>query len=151
MRISLRKTVRRAASRKRKGQALVESALMLAMIISLLVSAFDFGQIFFIHQSLVERARITARYASMNYENADGAKNYFLYGTPQQPGAYTSRFLSVSPEMLSVTRFDADSNRDRMEVKVHDYPYQFFTPFLASAYTGKAITATAPTEARNGW
>lgn len=147
----IRSTAKHKDKRKRRGQALVESALVLMVVLMMLAGTFDLAQVFFVHQSLAERARKTARYASMNYEAPQEAENYFLYGTPNAPGIYASTFLSVEPSMVDVTRLNSDTNSDRMEVKVHDYPYSFVTPFLSGAYTGKSILATAPTESRNGW
>jgi len=143
--------MRRTSNRRRKGQALVESALTLTVIMMMLVGAFDLGQVFFVHQSLVERARFTARYASTNYSDTTAVTNYFLYGAPQAQPGITTGFLNVTSSMVAVTRYDANTNNDRMEVKVHDYPYTFIMPYLAGVYTGKPIVATAPTESRDGW
>ena len=140
-------------NRKRKGQAMVESTFVLLAAIMMLVGTFDLAQIFFVHQSLVERTRLTSRYAASNYSDPNTATNYFLYGTPTapQPGITVSTFLGVQPSMVSVVRHDANTNDDRMQVTVHDYPYQFVMPYLAGVYTGKPIMATAPTETRDGW
>jgi Tfp pilus assembly protein PilV len=137
--------------RKQRGQAMIESVLTLMIIVMLMIGALDLAQVFFIHQSLAERTRLTARYASLNYNAPDGVRNYFLYGRPDPPDAYQATFLSVQPSMVSVTRLDADTNSDRMEVKVHDYPYRFVTPYISGAYTGKPIIATAMSETRSGW
>ena len=148
----MKKNIKRIArARKRKGQAMLESAMVLTAAIMLLVGTFDLGQIFFLHNSLVERTRLTARYAASNYGDTTAVTNYFLYGSPTQTPGITSTFMQVAPSMVSVTRYDANTNNDRMEVKVHDYPYQFITPYLSGIYTGKPIVATAPTETRDGW
>jgi uncharacterized membrane protein len=138
-------------NRKRKGQAMVESTFVLLAAIMMLVGTFDLAQIFFVHQSLVERTRLTSRYAASNYSDPNTATNYFLYGTATQPGISTATFLGVQPSMVSVVRYDANTNNDRMQVSVRDYNYQFIMPYMAGIYTGKPIVATAPTETRDGW
>ena len=54
------------AAPSRRGQALVETALMLPLILILLMGAIDFGRLFFSWVSLHQAARIAANHASID-------------------------------------------------------------------------------------
>lgn len=56
----------RPGRRSRRGQAMVETALMLPLLLILLLGAIDFGRLFFSWVSLHQAARIAANHASID-------------------------------------------------------------------------------------
>ena len=142
-----------ARNRRQKGQAMVESALVLLVVLAMLIGVLDFGQVVFIHQALSERVRNAARWGAINYNDPVGAKNMVLYGqstVPTDPsregGTASNPYLGLSPSMITVTRQDNDTNEDRVVVKIVNYPFRFFSPWIAGQYNARTITATAPVE-----
>jgi len=136
---------------RRRGQSLVEAALVLVVALVTIVGALDFGQVMFIHQSLVERVRAGARYAALNSGNLDAARNLVVYGSPRAPeqdgdSQPPAGFLGLSTSMVSVTRQGANTSDDRVVVRIEGYPFRFFSPFIGGVYTAKPIVATAPVE-----
>ena len=73
--------------RRQRGSVLVESSLTLLAFVSLFVATLDLAQILYIHQSLVERARVAARTAAVNCCNVDSVRNTILYGSSATPAA----------------------------------------------------------------
>src|SRR5438132_12598398 len=55
--------------KRRRGQALVESALVLISFVAMLIGALDFSQILFFHQSLGERVRSGVRWGAVHAFN----------------------------------------------------------------------------------
>ncbi len=56
-------THRTSRKRRTRGSTMVESALVMLAFTMLLVAIFDVSQFLFMHQSLVERVRVAARWA----------------------------------------------------------------------------------------
>src|SRR5579872_6979557 len=66
-----------------RGQAMVESALVLIVTMGLILGTCDFGQFLYLHQSLTERARAAARYGAVNSYTWPGTdiQNMAVYNT----------------------------------------------------------------------
>jgi Flp pilus assembly protein TadG len=132
--------------RSRRGQTLVESALVALVFLVTLIGIFDLGQIFFIHQTFVERVRNAARYAVVNTYDATAFKNMVLYSQPTVPTGRTSGIFGLTADMVTVTRAGAGTNDDRIVVSVTNYPYRFFSPLIAGVFQGRAILVSLPSE-----
>src|SRR2546428_4454592 len=69
--------------KKQSGQAMLESALILLVFLVVLLGIVDFGQFFYFHQSLTDRARAGARYGSVHAcsdtATCPEAVNYAIY------------------------------------------------------------------------
>ncbi len=133
----------------RRGQALLESALVTFVFIVLLVGVLDVGQFLFVHQTLVERGRNALRYGVVRPFDASAIRNLVLYNQPSAPpgGQGVPGIFGLTPAMVSVTRRDATFNEDRVVVTISDYPFRFFTPLIAGLARGKPITVSLPYEA----
>jgi hypothetical protein len=136
-------------SRQRRGQALLESALVTLVFIVLLVGVMDIGQFLFVHQTLVERGRNALRYGVVRPFDAAAIRNMVLYNQPSAPpgGQSAPGIFGLTPSMVSVTRQDATFNEDRVILTISGYPFRFFTPFIAGLARGKPITVSLPYEA----
>jgi Flp pilus assembly protein TadG len=125
--------------KRERGSALVESALVLLVFVVVLVGVMDFGQFLFVHQTLVETCRKAARYGVVNPYNEEQIRNIVLYDAPQAPANGQARF-GLEASMVNVTRLDAGTNEDRVQVAITNYPFEFFTPFIARSVRGLPIT-----------
>src|SRR5438128_11868366 len=113
--------------RKRdRGNALVESALVLIVFLSMVISIFDFGQVLFLHQSITERVREALRYGIVNMFDATAIQNYVIYGQPSPPPDAPANY-SLTAAMVSVQRADAGTPEDRVVITVSNYPYLFLS------------------------
>jgi len=123
----------------RRGQALVESALVTGVFLTLLIGVLDVGQVLFVHQTLVERTRNALRYGAVRPFDADAIRNMFPEGSEEG-------LFGLLPSMVQVSREDAGTSADRIVIRVTKYPFRFYTPLIAGAYEGKPIIASIPYE-----
>ena len=73
-------------NRKRRGQTLVESALVLFVFLTLLIGTLDVGQVLFVHQTLVERTRAALRWGAVRPYDDQAIRSMVLYNSPTIPG-----------------------------------------------------------------
>jgi hypothetical protein len=132
--------------RKQRGSALVESAFVLTTVIFMMISIMDFAQFLFIHQSLVEAGRRATRYGVANPYDEQGIRNIVLYDSVIVPTGGQPRF-GLESSMVDVSRFDAGTTSDRIQVKIVNYRFQVYTPLIAGTLQGLPITTTLPYEA----
>ena len=137
--------------RRRDGQALVESTLILLLFITTLVGIMDVSQLLFTHQSLVERVRMGLRWGSVQQWDGTGEKiqNMVLYRTQTAPpGVEPQGFLGLKRVNVKVVRTAGtvdNPNDERLSVAIVDYNYRFFTPFVAKTFQNNyAILESAP-------
>jgi hypothetical protein len=130
-----------------RGQAIVEGALVLLLFAGILIGILDLAQMLFVHQAFEERARNAVRYAAVRTFDADAAKNMVLYNQPTAPVGQ-SGYLGLTSSMVQVTRQGAAStNDDRIVLTISNYPYEFFSFYIAGRATGKPIQVSIPFEA----
>jgi Flp pilus assembly protein TadG len=130
--------------RKQRGSALTELALIFVVVLSMLIGALDFGQFLYIHQSLTERAREGVRYGvTTSPVDTTGVQNMVLYGQATQPTGAAGTF-GLTSAMVIVSTPDAGTDDYRVSVKVTNYPYTIFSPWIAGSYTGPDILAELP-------
>jgi hypothetical protein len=140
-------------SRKRRGQALVESALTLMVFLMTLIGALDFCQLLFTHQMLVERTRSGLRWGMIHAwdGSGDSIANMVLYN--QSTAKTTTGFLGLTRANVQVTFSPGpvgDPNESRLRISIVNYQYRFFTPFLARSFTNNtAVVESAPFMYRN--
>jgi len=133
---------------RQKGQALVESALVVLIFLCMLISTFDFAQVLFVHNSLVNRVRISLRWAAMNPYDEISVKNMVRYSQATQPQG-AQAYLGLTESQINVTRFDTGTATERIQIAIVNHPYHFFTPLMARVFTNDlAVVATLPTEYR---
>jgi Flp pilus assembly protein TadG len=137
----MRRTINR-----RRGQALVESALTLMIFLVTLIGIFDFGHLLYLHQALTNQIRHAARYGAVNFTDMTAIKNVVLYDQPATPADTRPGFLNLTPAMVSVTRENEGTSADRIVITITDYPFQLFSPWMARIQKMAKITAIAPVE-----
>jgi Flp pilus assembly protein TadG len=138
----------RRRRKDRSGQSAIEAALVMVVFLVTVIGILDIGQVLFIHQGLVERARNGARYGIVNSYDETQIRNVVLYNQPTAPDNGSSGFLGLTASMVSVQRGGTPgASDDRVTVTISNYPYQFFTPLLAGSFTARPIIASLPMEA----
>ncbi len=85
-----------------RGQSLVESALILAAFMGLLLGMASIGQLLFVRQTLADRARVAARWGALESYDAAAIRRLVLFGTatpaPGQPA-----FFGLTPSAVEVS------------------------------------------------
>jgi Flp pilus assembly protein TadG len=139
--------------KKQSGQAMLESAMILLVFLVVLLAIVDFGQFFYFHQSLTDRARAGARYGSVHAcsdtATCPEAVNYTIYNDPTNTGSallpcLAGECTTNATVTAAVTAPSAGSNDTSITVTISGYPFNFMLPyFKQSVWT---IKATAPYE-----
>lgn len=131
--------------RRRRGGALLEATLTLSLFYLILLSLYDVGWVYFFNETLVQQARIGARYAAVNPTSLAAAKNLVLYNSTTAGGTYG--ILGLQSGNVSVARNGtAGDTSDAITVTISGYQYVLVVPGWAGTYNGKPITVTIPVE-----
>ena len=132
-------------SSSRKGQALVESALVLLTYLSMLIFILDMGRFLAAQQYLTERARSGARYAATNTWDSAAIANYICYNDPTPREGSPAGLFGLAPSMIAATHAGTAGTWDyRVVVTIQNYPMFLLTPFIAGKYAAPPITVTTP-------
>ena len=136
-------------NRRRRGNTLVESALVMVVFLAILIAIADFGQVLFFHQSIVERVRAGLRWGSIHAYDEAAIKNYILFNSSTAPAGASTGFLGLTSSNLQVTQSDVGANTERITVAVVNYRFYLISPWIAKSFTnGNAVTETLPMEYR---
>jgi len=131
-------------NRTRRGSAFVEGALVLTIVLFTLIGIIDLGQILLTQQALVERVRAGARYAVVHTFDETNIKNVVLYNSAT---AGSKSLLGLTPDMVQVTLLSAGTPEARIEIRIVNYPFRFFTPLVKGLYsTNNRIRISMPVE-----
>ena len=127
----------------------MEFALVYVVFLMLLIGIIDLGYLFFVHQSIAERARSAARYGSSRAVNATvdtQMKNIVLYNTAS-PASGAKPSFGLAASNVSVQRTNgAGENPDQVTVKVAAFKYMILTPFVSGSRTARTLSVTLPME-----
>jgi len=135
-----------SASRLRRGQAMLESALVCLILVNVLVGILDLGQILFVRQTFTARVRAAARYGAVTNAAETAIRNMVLYGQATAPEGAPAGSFGLTAGMISVAKLDAGTSEQRVVVTVSGFPYRFYTPWIHGVFTGRDITASLPLE-----
>ena len=135
----------RARRRKERGSTVVESALILPLFLSLFIGIVDFGQILFLHQTLVERVRNAVRTAVVSNGDEAAIKNLVVYQQTTNPGTGPG-FYGLTTENVQVVFADQGSPEQRLTVTVSGLVYPVYTPLIATTLRNMPIRITTPLE-----
>jgi len=128
-------------TKRRKGQAIVESALTIMVFLTMLLGVLDFGQYLFFQQTLTERARA----AVLDPTQVTAIKNIALSNSPTS--ATPALLPSLTASMIAVTTADLGPPEGRVTVRISDFPISFITPGLAGSVKAPSVTVTYPSKA----
>ena len=117
---------------RKRGNALLEGALVLTVALVTFIGLIDVGSVLFRIQGLVERARAGARYGVVSVFSASEIQNVVVYGNAAGSG---SPLLALSTSQVQVTQLDLGDDQLKIQVVITGYQVQFFTPFIAGVKT----------------
>ena len=139
-----------AASRKRgssqRGSTLVELTLVLLTVIWILIGTIDIAQVVYFQHSVAYRAKKAVRWASTVPYDETQVRNKLIYDNPA--GGARPALIGLDStngnggSIVNVQLLDAGTTSARVQVRVEHYPYRFFTPGIAGAYTARPIIAS---------
>jgi len=121
---------------RRKGSTLLESVLTLVVFLSLFIGVLDMGEMFFVHQTLTDRARNAARWGAVNAFDPVSMQNLVLYGAMTPANGQTPSF-GLTTANVTVTRPAASIGlpEDRVVVTVV-YPVTLISVFIGQSAHG---------------
>lgn len=121
--------------RSEKGQALLEFALVLPILIILLMGIIDFGRVSYVYMNLHLTTQETVRQGGLGKSDSDiiqFALDHFKAGNPD------SLEIQITPVELY------RSSGDYITVTL-SYPVQYITPFLSSVLPSPHMVSTNST------
>ena len=138
-----------------KGQALIETALVLFVLAAFVIGTFDFGQFLYFHQALAERARAAARYGAVNPADRTGIQNVAIFNDPAGAASGTTPVLpNLRAGMISVClpgdlpcADPATGPEARVTVTISGYQMTTFNLFVPHSFSNNPISASQPSEA----
>ena len=138
-----------AASRKRcsnqRGSTVVELTFVLLTIIWILIGTIDIAQVVYFQHGVAYRAKKAVRWASTVPYDETQIRNKLIYDNPSggaRPVLMGLDSTNGGRSIVNVQLLDAGTTSARVQVRVERYPYRFFTPGIAGAYTARPIIAT---------
>ena len=140
------------SNRGRRGNAMIEFALVFTFLFPMFAGVFELGYAFFQYNRLVSGVRAGARYASFETYAASnatppdsflaGVKNTVVYGNPA--GGTTPITTGLTPANVALSVIFEDNIPARMRVKITNYRldcifglYTLNTPAATFPYTGR--------------
>jgi hypothetical protein len=129
-------------ARKRAGQSLVESALILTAFMGLLLGMAGVGQMLFVRQTLADRARMAARWGAMNSYDPAAIRRVVLYGMEEpgtaDPAQREAPFFGLTPAAVEVSNPGCPGPACRVSVSIPEHgirnvePVESVTPDLVA-------------------
>jgi len=116
-----------------KGQSLVETSLILAAFLGLLLGMVGIGQILFVRQTFSARVHEAARWGAVNSYDPQAIRNLVLYGTIA-PEAGSSPFMGLTPSEVLIASPGCPGAQCRIAVSI----------------PAQGIQSTEPAEFREG-
>ena len=141
------------SKRGERGQAFVESGLVMVVFISVLAGIMDFGQFLYLHQSLAERCRAAARYGAVNTyaNNGLAIANVAIYNDPAGSTDGATPVLgnlqstnSSGDGYVSATLTGAGTDNALITVTITNYPYNFI--WMPTSLNKRTVIDTEPYE-----
>ena len=133
--------------RRQRGATLVESALVLVALVSMIVFVLEFGRILLLQEYITQRAALTARKGAVSNWTATMAANFLCFENTTASNGATEGFLGLKPSQVSYQLLGTAGKPDyRVQVKVTGVPVLTVIPGMAGTYTLAPFTATAPAQ-----
>ena len=140
-----------ARKKSQRGAAMIETALVLTVALSMIVFIVDMGRILLTQQFISERARVAVRSAVVNNWTGTQVQNYVAYASTSAPdgGTTTPGFMGLLPsEVTFNTVADSGIGDARYQVIVQGVPMFTWIPYIAGKYYAPSVTATSPVQSQ---
>ena len=128
---------------------MVESALVLVTMLSMIVFMMDMGRVLLLQQFIVERARTTVRTAVVQNWNSSTAANFLCYNstTPPSQDTNTPGYLGLLPSQVTYQALGTSGQPDyRIQIVVSGVQVLTWIPYLSGQFTLPKITVTMPAQ-----
>ena len=113
--------------RGRSGQTMVETTLILAAFMGLLLGMAAVGQMLFVRQALACRVQDAARWGALNDYDAEAIRNVVLYGAAK-PADGTMAFAGLTRQEVVVANPGCPGTDCRVSVAVPGHAIQSTEP-----------------------
>lgn len=114
-------------SHTQAGQSLIESALVLAAFMGLLVGMAAIGQLLFVRQTLADRARMAARWGALRSYDPAAIRRVVLFGTAQ-PASGDRPFMNLAPAAVEVSNPGCPGPSCRVSVAIREHGIRCVEP-----------------------
>ena len=135
-------------ARGRKGNVIVETALVSLVFFALVFGIFDVGQFLFVHQALVNRARGAIRSAAINGDSNSALTYRILYGQTtaktNPDGTAASGYFGLTSSNILVTNLEPGTDNARINVTITNFPFIMLGLYKHGTFKGTSISVTAP-------
>lgn len=131
---------------KQKGSAMVESALIILLFLTMMFGAIDFAHIMFLQQALYERTRGAVRTGVAKQYTADQIKNLILYNDPTAPTTPSNGYMDLTSSDVSVSFADSGYSSQRVTVTVQRLTVPTVSFLLPASIVTPNIVMTLNTE-----
>ena len=106
--------------RRSKGQSLVESALVLASFMALLLGMAGVSEMLFARQILADRAHVAARWGALNDYDPQAIQKMVLFGTVT-PAGDASPLLGLKPANVVIDNPGCPGPNCRVSVTIPEH------------------------------
>src|SRR3954469_10668177 len=129
-----------------RGIALVEMALVSAILLTVIFGSLETARLFWTVNALTDATRRGARYAVVNAKNEEAVKNVVAYGTTTA-GTHTV-VSGLNPATNVTVDYSGDFGLAQGEVTVSitDFTFAFAVPIVGPNITLPAFTTTLTAE-----
>ena len=134
------------SSRRERGGAMVEGALVLAVVLIALIGVMDCGYFLFLHQTIAERTRNAGRTAIVNGFTEEEVVNYVVFGQRTRPEGRSSGIYGIAPSNVTASFQDSGTNDKRLVITVHDVHFSMYSPLLAATGNSLPVRVAVPLE-----
>jgi hypothetical protein len=124
------------------GQSLVESALVLAAFMGLLVGMATVGESLFVRETLADRAHMAARWGALNNFDPAAIRSVALYGAAQPPPG-ESAFFGLTPAQVDVANPGCPGPDCRVSVAIPAYGIRSVEPMESATPIPSSTPAAA--------
>jgi Flp pilus assembly protein TadG len=122
----------------RKGQSLVETSLILAAFLGLLLGMVTIGQTLFVRQTFVDRVHEAARWGAVNTYDSAAIRNIVQYGTAT-PDRGTAPFMGLTASEVVVAAPGCPGPQCRISVAIPAQGIQSIEPAESSDRATAAV------------
>ena len=124
---------------------MVETSLTILVFFALVIGILDLGQMLFLNQTLVERARVAARWGAVHKFDRTAIENMVLFGATA-PAVGQSPLWGLARSNLAVTNpgcGPAGETACRVKVVIEGYSYPLASAFVTGS---PKISVVLPSE-----
>ena len=127
----------------KKGSTAVEGALTLTVFLVTFIGIIDIGSVLLRMQGLTERARAGARWGVVNTYDETTIRNVVVYGNS---GGTGSALFGLTAGLVSVNQVDLGDGISKIRIRIDNYPFRMYTPFLAGDRTLARVEVSLTSE-----